>query len=360
MPLFSRFNLSIAALAAMLSLSGQAHAIAECKWESTAGPMEFATDLGSYYVPFNAPVGSKIGSLTLRNMGTTSAVLLCENDGSGLLTANITSPLSPAPGTFPEIDGKNVNGKVFQTSIPGVGLYMEFGGYLNGTVSNEFKGNDGGIGAVPFIGENREMMIPTNMRMQTLRIKYAALIKTGNIPAGPQFIANQNVMQGVVSDVGSAINLRINATVTQAQCTLRPDAVSANPVQLGSHDIAKFTGLNTTTNPVDFSITLNDCVDAPAGSVARAFMRLDGVSGSVPLDRDLGLFSLTTDSSASGIGIQVLRSDNTPLKLEEFIDMAAIIPGTMNFELRAQYYQTAPTVTPGTAKGALNFTIEYR
>ncbi|MNN68104.1 Type-1 fimbrial protein, A chain precursor [compost metagenome] len=148
--------------------------------------------------------------------------------------------------------------------------------------------------------------------------------------------------------------------VRQAQCTLRANAVSANPVQLGTHDIADFTGQGSTSDPVDFYITLNDCEDDPAGSVARAFMRLGGVDGSVPVDRDLGLFTLTTDSSARGIGIQVMRSDNTPLKLEEFVDMVPLTPSITRLDLRARYYQTEASVTPGEAKGALNFTIEYR
>ncbi|MFJ4457443.1 fimbrial protein [Pseudomonas sp. NPDC089392] len=359
MPFFPRLHLSLAALAAMLSFTSQAHAALGCAWETTTGPINFVTDYGTNWVPLDAPVGSKIASFPLRNLGGSGPVLLCDNDGSLVLTANITSPLPPAPGTFPPIDGKNVTGKVLQTNVPGVGLYLELGSFMNGTVSNTFKATDGGIGAVPYVGENRENMNPTSMRMQALQIKYAALIKTGTIPPGPMQV-NQQVIRGVISDVGEAVILNLSAGIQQAQCTLKADAVSANPVQLGRHDIAEFIGEHTTTKPIDFFITLSDCEDDPAGSVARAFMRLDGVDGSVPIDRDLGLFSLTTDSSATGLGIQVLRSDNTPLKLEEFIDMAAITPGTMRFDLRARYYQTAPAVTPGEAKGALNFTIEYR
>jgi len=89
-------------------------------------------------------------------------------------------------------------------------------------------------------------------------------------------------------------------------------------------------------------------------------MHLKGVDGSVPIDRDLGLFTLTADSTASGIGIQVLRSDNTPLKLEEYVDMGSLKPGITRLDLRARYYQTDAVVAPGEAKGALNFTIEYR
>lgn len=252
-----------------------------------------------------------------------------------------------------------MTGKVLQTSIPGVGLYLELGGFLNGVASNTFQANDGGIGAIPYVGENGRKMTPSPLEMRNLIIKYMALIKTGPIPAGTSSF-NQEVVRGVVSDVGDAVRLTLGGQVQQAQCTLKANAVSANPVQLGTHDIADFTGQGSTSDPVDFYITLNDCEDDPAGSVARAFMRLNGVDGSVPVDRDLGLFTLTSDSSASGIGIQVLRSDNNPLKLEEFVDMVPLTPGNTRIDLRARYYQTEATVTPGEAKGALNFTIEYR
>lgn len=353
-------NLSIAAILGMLSMTGAVQAADECKWESTPGPMLFNHNLGAAaWVARDAPVGSKIASWGAQIMtGTDGARLICDSDGLRTLTANVTTPLPLAPGTFPPVDGHNVDGKVLQTSIPGVGLYVEFGSFLNGTANNHFKAVDG-IGALPFLAEHNQRMTPNNLTSNIQRLKYIALIKTGTITPGPQSFS-QEVARATISDVGDALRLTINGQVMQAQCTLKADAVSANPVQLGKHDIAVFTGEHTTTNPVDFFITLSDCEDDPAGSVARAFMRLDGVDGSVPIDRDLGLFSLTTDSSASGVGIQVLRSDNTPLKLEEFLDMAAVTPGTMRFDLRARYYQTAPVVTAGEAKGALNFTIEYR
>lgn len=353
-------HLSIAAILGMLSVTGTVQAAAQCKWESTPGPMLFNHNLGgTAWVARDAAVGKKIASWGLQIMtGTDGARLICDNDGLGTLTANVTTPLPLAPGTFPPVEGHNVDGKVLQTSIPGVGLYVEFDSFLNGRANNHFKAVDG-IGALPFVAEQTERMTPNNLTSNIQRLKYIALIKTGTIPPGPQSFS-QEVARANISDVGDALQLTISGQVMQAQCTLKADAVSANPVQLGRHDIADFTGEHTTTSPVDFSITLSDCEDDPTSSVARAFMRLDGVDGSVPIDRDIGLFSLTTDSSASGIGIQVLRSDNTPLKLEEFIDMAAITPGTMRLDLRARYYQTAPVVTAGEAKGALNFTIEYR
>ena len=359
MPHFSRSLIGIAAAATMMTLSSQAHALG-CEWPTTPGPLQFTHNIaGIKWVARDAPVGSKIYSTTSTGVVGPGFSLLCDNDGALTLTANMGTPLPVAPGTFPPVDGKDVTGKVLQTSIPGVGLYLELGGFLNGVASNTFQANDGGIGAIPYVGENARKMTPSPLEMKNLIIKYMALIKTGPIPPDTSSF-NQEVVRGVVSDVGDAVRLTLGGQVRQAQCTLRANAVSANPVQLGTHDIADFTGQGSTSDPVDFYITLNDCEDDPAGSVARAFMRLNGVDGSVPVDRDLGLFTLTSDSSASGIGIQVLRSDNNPLKLEEFVDMVPLTPGNTRIDLRARYYQTEATVTPGEAKGALNFTIEYR
>ncbi|MFG0685066.1 fimbrial protein [Pseudomonas sp. WSY_20] len=359
MPSLSRYFIGIAAAATIMAMSNQAHALG-CEWPTVTGPMQFTHTLtGVKWVAREAPVGSKIYSTTTTGVVGPGFGLACDNNGTLTLTANMGTPLPIAPGTFPPVDGKDVTGKVLQTSIPGVGLYLELGGFLNGSATNAFLADDGGVGAIPYVGVNQQNMQPSSMLMRNLTIKYMALIKTGPIPAGVSPF-NQEVVRGVVSDVGDAVRLTLVGQVQQAQCTVKADAVSANPVQLGTHDIADFTGPGSTTAPVDFFIALSDCEDDPAGSVARAFMRLDGVDGSVSIDRSIGLFSLTTDSTASGLGIQVLRSDNTPVQLEEFVDMVALAPGTVRLDLRARYYQTEATVTPGEAKGALSFTIEYR
>lgn len=356
---FSRLIIGIAASAAILTLPGRAHALG-CEWPTTTGPLQYIHNLGALkWVARDAPVGSKIYSTTSTGVRGPGFALKCDNDASLLLTADMGTPLPIAPGTFPPVDGRDVTGKVLETSIPGVGLYLELGGFLNATASNAFLANDGGVGAIPYLGENQRRMSPSPLLMTNLVIKYMALIKTGTIPAGVSSFS-QEVVRGMVSDVGDAVRLTLSGQVQQAQCTVKADAVSANPVQLGTHDIANFTGQGSTSNAVDFFITLSDCEDDPAGSVARAFMRLDGVDGSIPVDRDMGLFTLTTDSTATGIGIQVLRSDNTPIKLEDYVDMLGLTSGITRLDLRARYYQTGATVVPGEAKGALNFTIEYR
>lgn len=358
-----RLGLATAVLAALFSTTQHAHAVALCEWRDGVGPLEFSTSLPAFWVPRDAAVGTVIGRIPRRPLTDTSGTkLFCDNDGSITLVANMTTPLPIAPGSFPPLDGaKDLTGKVLQTSIPGVGLYIELGSPVHGAANNYFSADDGRP-AVPFRAVNQQAMTPNALLADFLDVTLAALIKTGDIPPGPHNF-DQLVVQGTVADAMNVMNayrLNVSGQVQQAQCSLKSDAVSADPVQLGTHDVGDFKGVGTTTAPTDFHITLSDCEDDPSGSVARAYMRLDGVEGSAPIDRDRGLFSLTADSTASGLGIQILRSDNRPLKLEDDVEMVTLVPGTTRIDLRAQYYQTDAHVTAGVAKGALNFTINYR
>ncbi|MNN77821.1 Fimbrial protein [compost metagenome] len=105
---------------------------------------------------------------------------------------------------------------------------------------------------------------------------------------------------------------------------------------------------------------MSDCDDDPAGSVARAHIRLEGALGSSVIDPSLGLFSLNDSSPAQGIAIQLLRSDSSPMTLEQDEPVTWLTIGDTRLDFKARYYQNGPTVTAGPASGALKFTISYR
>lgn len=162
--------------------------------------------------------------------------------------------------------------------------------------------------------------------------------------------------KGTISDVGSVIDVSVSGTIQQAQCTLKSDAVSADPVLLGSHDMKVFDRVGATTPPVDFHIMLNDCEDDPSGGTARAFIRLDGDIR----DPDLGLVELNPGSTASGIAIQLLKGDGSPMKLASDEAIGGLGNNQLRIDFRARYYQVSAAVGAGKADGKLNFTISYR
>jgi type 1 fimbria pilin len=141
--------------------------------------------------------------------------------------------------------------------------------------------------------------------------------------------------------------------------------VSADPVQLGEWDSADFTGPGYTTPAVPFSITLSNCeTDTSGAVVATANIVLDGVKGSTPVGPPTsGVFSLTSDSAAEGVGIQVLKADGvTAMPLQTEVPMMAITSGNIVLNFNARFYQTGASsaIRPGIAKGALSFTITYK
>ncbi|AHG43534.1 hypothetical protein N018_09485 [Pseudomonas syringae CC1557] len=78
---------------------------------------------------------------------------------------------------------------------------------------------------------------------------------------------------------------------------------------------------------------------------------------------DSGVFSLTSDSTAQGMGIQVLKADAiTPMELQTEVPVSAISPGNTVLNFHVRFYQTDAnsTIRPGLAKGALSFTMTYK
>lgn len=147
----------------------------------------------------------------------------------------------------------------------------------------------------------------------------------------------------------------------QAHCTLLANPVSADPVQLGTYTLADFTGPGSYTDAKDFYVTLSDCRDDPAGGIASAYIRLEGAKGSVPLEPAQGVFSLDNKpGSATGIGIQLLRSNDSPMPLQQDEAVTPLVVDKTVLHFKARFFQTAPTVTAGPANGALDFTMTYR
>ncbi|MFJ7883410.1 fimbrial protein [Pseudomonas sp. NPDC096917] len=335
-----------------------------CFWEPgrPPGPQLYRQDMGSVYIPRDAGIGSIIGEF--KKYGTASdennAQLRCTNDGSVTLDFSINAVRAISPVLLPPVNGEDVNGKVIETNISGVGAYIQLGFPFSGGATNAFTPM--GPPVIPFTAiHNQRMSVVFNLTRLITRV---TLIKTGDITPGPQPLDGGTLATSSLTGVGKGFDFGISGTVIQAQCSVSATAVSADPVDLKEWDIADFKGPDTGTTPVPFSITLENCIADPENNnIATAHIRLDGAKDSVPIDSAKGLFSLSADSDARGVGIQVLTRDGiTPFELEKEIPVVAISPGNVVLDFKARLYQTEPTseVKPGIAKGALAFTITYK
>ncbi|WP_440814265.1 fimbrial protein [Pseudomonas syringae] len=343
----------------------------ECYWRTSPGMKDFRRDIGALYVAREAEIGSVIGSIDIKAITSDPANLevRCSNDGTALLEFRAAATAPVFPGVVGPINGEDVTGKILQTNIPGVGVRTKLGIPLappSGDPCNNCFIPVDGDSTVPYLGVHDHRRMPSPMRIVQLRNE-VTLVKIGPIPSGPQLLDGSELWSGSVTPLGKIMSFGLTGTLYQAQCSVGADAVSADPVQLGEWDSADFTGPGFATTAVPFSIALSNCETDPdpgTGFIATAHIQLDGVQGSMPVGpTHSGVFSLTSDSTAQGMGIQVLKADAiTPMELQTEVPLSVISPGSTVLNFHARFYQTHANsaIRPGLAKGALSFTMTYK
>ncbi|MBM2775110.1 fimbrial protein [Burkholderia territorii] len=188
------------------------------------------------------------------------------------------------------------------------------------------------------------------------------IIKTGEIQPGKVFSAEigEVVAGGVVF---RRFNLSGDVVVQYASCKVMSSSIR---VPLGSVPQRKFTGPGSTSDPVNFSIPI-DCT----GVTRNVYMTFTdntnpGNTGNV--------LPLTRDSTARGIGIQILPDSATGVsypiafgpesgainqQLVATLGRQSDI-GRVDVKLRARYVQTDARVVPGTANGILTYMLSYQ
>lgn len=155
---------------------------------------------------------------------------------------------------------------------------------------------------------------------------------------------------GTVDFTGSIVNTP--CAITSANQNLK--------VTLGQVKASVFTKKGDSSTNQPFTIILSNCTVA-ADTPYTATVSFGGSS------YDGGTSLLTgagTDTSgaatATGVGIQILDSNNTPLTLDTATTPGVKITKTeMNLPFSARYISIADTVSPGLANGHADFTVSY-
>ncbi|ELF6204765.1 type 1 fimbrial protein [Pseudomonas putida] len=337
-------------------LSGNAYA--DCTFQTGSSYMTYERDMGTFWVPRDAAVGTVIGTSSMTRPNNEGASVSCGWNPASPPTARLPNTAPIFSGALPPLNGKDINGHVMETNIRGVGVYMELGSPFDGVANNSFAPDAGTSPVIPYSGTMQDQPFPVGVSVIT---GTAWFIKTGPIDPGPQRV-NGEMFHGFLHNLGKVIEYRVSATVNQAQCSLKSNSVSPGLVNLGNYTPADFTGANPATPPVRFQITLSECEDASAPNPAPAnvYIELDGANGSVPTVPAEGRFSLGGASDAAGVEIQLLRSDGSPMPLQSEEMVKPISIGTTHLDFQARYYQSAPVITPGLAEGGLTFTVSYK
>lgn len=187
------------------------------------------------------------------------------------------------------------------------------------------------------------------------------LLKTGTLKDNATIPAGE--IGNIKIDTIYPISLKTNTELRfVAQSCESPDI----KVDMGQYDLGIFSEIGDTSKATPFNILLNNC---PSG-IKKVMYTLAPNPTTPAWNAALGIVQLNSTSTAIGIGLQLLDSDNNPLELNKtyvYNDYSSN-GGSFRIPLSARYYRTIPAskggkddlgVTPGTANSEVSFVMSY-
>jgi|AraplaCL_Col_mMS_1032034.scaffolds.fasta_scaffold03483_3 type 1 fimbria pilin len=180
-----------------------------------------------------------------------------------------------------------------------------------------------------------------------VRIKKIGRIKTGSVI--PDRVLGWLNVQNQLYPLRLRVSNR--AVVGNPSCKT-PDVT----VKMGDRNmINQFNGVGTSLAPVNFAIALREC---PEG-IRQVRYQLKPNTNIVNIARSV--VSLEAGSIATGVGVQLLENDGSPIPLRDWIRFSEYDSRGGNFDipLKAAYFQTEPVINPGTANTSITFEMSY-
>lgn len=238
----------------------------------------------------------------------------------------------------------------FETGIAGIGISITYSApYV--AVSGRTSAAIGPCTITKLSGYScplRAMTFYFDQGMYEIKvIKTAAQTGVGTIK---QIIVDQGSNGNGTTWLG---DLKINGTISASGCTIS-DSNKTLDISMGDFPVTAFSGPGSTTPVVEVPLTLN----CPTIGTA---VKVTATANGGALDAPNGVLNLTAGSTATGLGVQLLKSDaSTALPLNTRISLGASTAAETTFKLYARYRQTSSTVTSGTANAMATFTLNYQ
>ncbi|WP_245163706.1 fimbrial protein [Burkholderia latens] len=181
----------------------------------------------------------------------------------------------------------------------------------------------------------------------TLRIKKIGPVEPGaSVPSGILgYITVENQIKPIT------VKTRNQSSVATLSC--KTPVVN---VSMGDQNyVGQFKGIGSSLAPVSFSIALKEC---PEG-ISKVSYQLN--PNTTIVDATRSVVALDADSTAKGVGLQLLDSSGNPIALKTKLQYSDYdkLGGNFNIPLKAAYRQTAATLVPGTANTSVTFVMTY-
>lgn len=124
-------------------------------------------------------------------------------------------------------------------------------------------------------------------------------------------------------------------------------------VALGEVARSDFRGVGSTRGEQPFLL------DLACDAGARVNIQFDGIAADGDMPGVLALVNPDEQSSARGVGVQLLYR-GAPLVLGERLPLETALQGLRSYPFSARYYQTQPQIAAGEANAVATFSLTYQ
>lgn len=348
-------------------------AMANCTINVPTATAPMPLQLGNITVGADLADGTELYKQTY-NLNFSSNSLLVNCTGNAQFYGYYSFSNTPLPPS--SWSGGN-SGKVYETGVPGIGIYVRQG--TNGSITmpdkkplfplNGHTGTCTGSSCNPFEG----------FRRWDIHLIKTGPVSPGTIQGSQLPCVKVNYTNDVPSDENMVQNVCMAGSINVVASTCKTPDVT---VPMGSYDVSTFSGEGSATKWVDASIKLTDC-PVYHGHGGRGSWYVDGrgtnnsgkqtknsimvklTPATTVINSSQGIFGFTqTANSASGAGIQLAYGTGASPEFVDFgntktYEMDIGTTGISEIPLVARYIQTDKHVTPGKADSAVTFLINY-
>lgn len=230
----------------------------------------------------------------------------------------------------------NIGNHVYKTELKGIGLRISQNNiyFDNPTENDNFSPTYKNAGFYDKDGFHVELIkIGNEIQGGKLRTTQAAHVKLGS--------ASSTFSYALYLNMG-------NAKIVAPSCTVSTPTVNVN---LGTWDTDDLTSIGAKTSNVAVPLQLNcgsnvqvnATIAATADTSQQGTMKISSGSG-----------------AASGVGIQMVDSYGSPLKLNSQFVASSSANGVITLPWYAHYIRTGSAVTPGSANAVATVTLNYQ
>ena len=294
-------------------------------------------------VPYELPVGSVLSQVTTPFQNK----FLCSDTEAPLTNQSFGVK---AIGTYVT----NINNqRIYATNVNGIGYSIAGSttscGYAQGAVS----GNNTINGKIDTfkLCENPNGMIATELNGQWTITFYKTAQDTGSGVVSGGVVGAFSLLSNTLIWWNTEPTVTVSSfNVISPACKITSAVIS---IPMGSVDKNAFNGEGTSpgeqyTKPVDIPLTCNAGTNVKVKFEGNAFDAAKGV-----------IKTTSGNNSASGVGIQLLYN-NVNILLGEYLSVGnSSSGGSFIIPMKARYYQTGATITPGDANGVVTFSLIY-